>query len=266
MTDGSGGDADGEQAATARVAPWWCSSSASRSPTAWSRSTGTWKPELGLDLQGGTRISLTAKGDPSEESLDEARRIIDQRVNGTGVAEAEVTTQGGKPIVVEIPGENREDLVERSSARRSCGSGWSPAATSRPCGAGAQTPQNPLDPEHRARRAEPPEAPQSKQPAARSASTAPPIRRGEPTDKPKQDQTPSGDAVTLRALAQRERAGDDVPGVDDEGFTAPVDEELAWSQAPDPAEVTLFEQFACKDDGTLTMRTAPRRRSHPTRR
>ena len=34
---------------------------------------GTWKPELGLDLQGGTRITLVAKGDPSAEPLDEAR-------------------------------------------------------------------------------------------------------------------------------------------------------------------------------------------------
>ena len=73
---------------------------------------GNWKPALGLDLQGGTRITLTAKGDPSSESLDEAKKIIDQRVNGSGVAEAEVTTQGGRFIVVEIPGENRRDLVD----------------------------------------------------------------------------------------------------------------------------------------------------------
>ena len=45
---------------------------------------GTWKPELGLDLQGGTRITLIAEGDPSQENLDEARGIIDQRVNGSG--------------------------------------------------------------------------------------------------------------------------------------------------------------------------------------
>src|SRR5207342_214200 len=73
---------------------------------------GTWKPELGLDLQGGTRITLTAKGSPSSENLDEARGIIDQRVNGTGVTEAEVTTQGGNLIVVEIPGKTRSDLVD----------------------------------------------------------------------------------------------------------------------------------------------------------
>ena len=73
---------------------------------------GTWKPELGLDLQGGTSIRLTPKGSPSAESLNEARKIIDQRVNGSGVAEAEVTVQGNKYIVVEIPGDSRRDLVD----------------------------------------------------------------------------------------------------------------------------------------------------------
>src|SRR3954447_2198068 len=73
---------------------------------------GTWKPELGLDLQGGTSIPLTPKGNPSTESLEEARKIIDQRVNGSGVAEAEVTVQGNRFIVVEIPGKSRRDLLE----------------------------------------------------------------------------------------------------------------------------------------------------------
>src|SRR3990170_559933 len=73
---------------------------------------GTWTPTLGLDLQGGTRITLIAEGEPSEENLVEASQIIDQRVNGSGVSEAEVTTQGNQFVVVEIPGESRRDLVE----------------------------------------------------------------------------------------------------------------------------------------------------------
>src|SRR3954462_15663951 len=73
---------------------------------------GSWKPELGLDLQGGTRITLVAAGSPTKENLDEAKGIIDQRVNGSGVSEASVTTQGNNLIVVEIPGKNRQDLVD----------------------------------------------------------------------------------------------------------------------------------------------------------
>jgi preprotein translocase subunit SecD len=77
---------------------------------------GVWKPKLGLDLQGGTMITLTAtsaNGDKvTPEKLDEARGIIDSRVNASGVAEAEVGVQGSNNIVVEIPGQNRKDLVD----------------------------------------------------------------------------------------------------------------------------------------------------------
>ncbi len=73
---------------------------------------GTWKPELGLDLKGGTRITMTANGSPTKDNLNEAAGIIDQRVNASGVAEAEVTTQGSKYIVVEIPGPTSNSLVE----------------------------------------------------------------------------------------------------------------------------------------------------------
>jgi len=76
---------------------------------------GKWKPELGLDLQGGTRIMMIAKGHPTSDAMNEARNIIDQRVNGSGVTSAKVTTQGGNQIVVEIPGKSRDDLVNEVS-------------------------------------------------------------------------------------------------------------------------------------------------------
>lgn len=78
----------------------------------------TWKPELGLDLQGGTRITLQAQaenGEVTPQKLEEAASIIDQRVNGSGVSEAEVTTQSGDQIITEIPGEERQDLVDAAS-------------------------------------------------------------------------------------------------------------------------------------------------------
>ncbi|WP_395658767.1 protein translocase subunit SecD [Nocardioides sp.] len=73
---------------------------------------GSWKPALGLDLKGGTRITMIAEGSPTKENLTEAANIIDQRVNGSGVTEAEVTTQGNKYIVVEIPGDTSSSLVD----------------------------------------------------------------------------------------------------------------------------------------------------------
>ena len=76
---------------------------------------GVWQPKLGLDLQGGTRITLTASDETGEaitqDRMTEAVDIIDSRVNASGVAESEVSTQGERNIVVEIPGDNRRDLV-----------------------------------------------------------------------------------------------------------------------------------------------------------
>ena len=74
---------------------------------------GQWKPSLGLDLQGGQRITLRAADDNVPQSqLKEAAKIINSRVNGSGVAEADVTTQGNTNIVVEIPGDSNQGLVD----------------------------------------------------------------------------------------------------------------------------------------------------------
>ena len=76
---------------------------------------GTWKPRLGLDLEGGTRITLSAVkqgSDITPAKLKEAAGIVDRRVNGTGVTEAEVSTQGDRNIIVEIPGKNASSLVD----------------------------------------------------------------------------------------------------------------------------------------------------------
>lgn len=84
---------------------------------------GNWVPKLALDLQGGTQIILEprlAEGQTvSDEQLAQAVAIIRQRVDASGVAEAEVTTQGGQNIVVAIPGEPDQATLERirSSAK-----------------------------------------------------------------------------------------------------------------------------------------------------
>ncbi|MGW2546279.1 protein translocase subunit SecD, partial [Kitasatospora sp. NPDC001574] len=69
--------------------------------------TGHTKPRLGIDLAGGTSITLSAKStDPkaiNKSNMDIATGIIEQRVNGMGVSEAEVQTQGDQNIIVNIP-------------------------------------------------------------------------------------------------------------------------------------------------------------------
>src|SRR4249919_1228241 len=75
---------------------------------------GTWKPALGLDLEGGTQITLTAKDgqNVSKDNMNEAAAIIDSRVNGSGVTEATVNTQGSNEIVVQVPGPTKNSLVD----------------------------------------------------------------------------------------------------------------------------------------------------------
>jgi preprotein translocase subunit SecD len=67
-------------------------------------------PKLGLDLQGGASVILQPKTTPKSGQLQTAIDIINQRVNGAGVAEAEVVTQGNN-IVVSLPGGNRASIA-----------------------------------------------------------------------------------------------------------------------------------------------------------
>ena len=70
--------------------------------------TGDKKPEprLGIDLQGGTRVTLVPQGDdPTDDQLSQARRILENRVNGMGVSGAEVRADGDT-LVISVPGED----------------------------------------------------------------------------------------------------------------------------------------------------------------
>ncbi|MDL5158663.1 protein translocase subunit SecD [Actinomycetospora termitidis] len=64
-------------------------------------------PKLGIDLQGGTQVTLTARTEtgvaPTPDQLNLARQIIEQRVNGLGVSGAEVV-QNGNNLVITVPG------------------------------------------------------------------------------------------------------------------------------------------------------------------
>ena len=78
--------------------------------------TKTWTPKLGLDLRGGTTITLKADNTSGEgavdpTSLQQAKTIIESRVNSLGVGESEVITSGSDQIVVSVPNVQSDDLV-----------------------------------------------------------------------------------------------------------------------------------------------------------
>jgi preprotein translocase subunit SecD len=64
-------------------------------------------PKLGIDLQGGTRVTLTARtpdgSRPTREALSQAQQIISDRVNGLGVSGSEVIVDGDN-LVITVPG------------------------------------------------------------------------------------------------------------------------------------------------------------------
>ncbi|MFD6027342.1 protein translocase subunit SecD [Streptomyces griseoluteus] len=75
-------------------------------------------PRLGIDLAGGTSITLKAKADQgsaiNKANMDTAVDIMNRRVNGLGVSEAEVQTQGDDHIIVNIPkGTNSKEAQQQ---------------------------------------------------------------------------------------------------------------------------------------------------------
>lgn len=114
---------------------------------------------LGLDLRGGTQVILTpelapgAEGTLTQDQINQTVEIIRQRVNGFGVAEAEVTVQGSganSAIVVTVPGVNPEGITNllKQTARLdfravlAAGTGLEfPAPTPSPSGTESPSPQ-----------------------------------------------------------------------------------------------------------------------------
>ncbi len=73
--------------------------------------------KLGLDLSGGLRVEYQAQPvegkSPSPADMAIIKEIIERRVNGTGVSEPVVTTQGSDRVVVELPGVTDPDSVRQ---------------------------------------------------------------------------------------------------------------------------------------------------------
>ncbi|MET8425768.1 protein translocase subunit SecD [Nocardia sp. NPDC004860] len=98
-------------------------------------------PKLGIDLQGGTRVTLTPRtpdgGKPSQDSLKQAQNIIEQRVNGLGVAGSEVVIEGDN-LVITVPG---ADGAQAKSLATTAKMYFRPVVQSAPAQAGKQAQQ-----------------------------------------------------------------------------------------------------------------------------
>ncbi len=188
---------------------------------------GSWKPSLGLDLQGGQRITLRAQDDDvSQRAMNEASEIINRRVNGSGVSEAEVSTQGDTNIVVEIPGESNQKLVEtvQRQARLSFRLIACQEGATGPCAGGAA--QSPLG-----------GAVGRPAPAGLLEDPVAPATTGTPS--------PTGPATPSPSAPAPSPTGTTAP----EPATGDVDAALAWRLNPPAEWVTKFNETTCPIEG-----------------
>ncbi|MER0444579.1 protein translocase subunit SecD [Streptomyces sp. Edi4] len=202
----------------------------------------TTTPRLGIDLAGGTSITLKAKAEPGQESainkknMDTAVQIMNRRVNGLGVTEAEVQTQGSDNIIVNIPkGTNSEQA--RQQVGQTAKLYFRPVLTAQPTAA-----PTPSASPSATGKATPSGAPSATGKPAPNASA-----KGTPNaGKPSSGSTPQGRALTDALKASTSPT----PGASKPAGPAPDP-----SASGDAAAAKLQAQFAALDCSTKEARS-----------
>lgn len=209
-----------------------------------------WSPQLGLDLEGGTRITLTASKTPSTSQLKLASSIIDERVNGSGVSESEVSTQGNKNIVVEIPGKQRKDLID--AVKRTAQLRFRLVAAGSPQ-SGQPQPSPSASPSGAASPSGTPSKKATAKPSGKSTAS------GTATPKPRPgaltDDTPKAGAKATTSPSKKPSkkpsaspsAGASTPAAPSGG--ASIDDPLKWQLDPDTKSIAEFSQYTCPPKG-----------------
>jgi preprotein translocase subunit SecD len=216
---------------------------------------GTWRPALGLDLEGGTQIVLTAKGNVQSDQLKQAAAIINARVNGSGVSEATVTTQGNNEIVVQVPGTSKNSLVQtvvrqaqlyfRLVGKMGPGAATAPAPTGTPSpspspGAGVTLPSSPHTKSPAKHGSHHPSSSGKNRPPAllgkngHSKSTKPTHSpTASPTGSPTGSPSPTGGPTSTSQV--------NYTAANKKAFQDP----LTWMANPDPQSLEVYNNFTC---------------------
>lgn len=216
--------------------------------------SGHTTPRLGIDLAGGTSITLQAKSQPgkpdaiNETNMNTAVGIIERRVNGLGVSEAEVQTQGSSNIIVNIPkGTNSEQAREQVGTTaqlyfrpvltvEASGSDATPPATATPSGSASP----------------------SAEPSASASAKATDGETATDGDKADSSATPSASATTQgRAVTGVLTKDDPTPNASTTGAPAAETPAAASPSASvDPATAKLQAEFAALDCSDPKQRAA----------
>ncbi|SCF63922.1 protein translocase subunit SecD [Streptomyces sp. Cmuel-A718b] len=203
--------------------------------------SGHTTPRLGIDLAGGTSITLEAQNQPGKPNainptnMDTAVGIIERRVNGLGVSEAEVQTQGRENIIVNIPkGTNSKQAQEQVGTTaqlyfrpvltvQASGPEPKPSDSASPSASGTPKPGESAQGEDKAKDEDKPQGEEA------TGSEA----------------TPSASATTQgRAVTGALKKDDPTPGASDKPNAS---ESPEASPSADPATAKLQEEFAKLD-------------------
>ncbi|MFB4425838.1 protein translocase subunit SecD [Streptomyces sp. QL37] len=192
--------------------------------------SGHTTPRLGIDLAGGTSITLKAKSQPgkpdaiNETNMNTAVSIIERRVNGLGVSEAEVQTQGPSNIIVNIPkGTNSKQAREQVGTTAQLY--FRPVLT---VTGGTPTPEGSASPS----------ASGSGKPSA-----TPSAKASDPETASDSKTTPSASATTQGRAVTGALKEDATPSASASGGS----ETPAASGTPDPATAALEKKFTALD-------------------
>ncbi|MGW7661998.1 protein translocase subunit SecD [Streptomyces sp. NPDC054756] len=197
--------------------------------------SGHTTPRLGIDLAGGTSITLRAEAEPGQESainktnMDTAVQIMERRVNGLGVSEAEVQTQGDKNIIVNIPkGTNSKQARDQVGTtaklyfrpvlqREASGGAAQPEPSASPSGSPSASPSG------SSKATDPEKSTGSATPSATATTQGRAVTDGLKADDSPSPKADDGDAAKLQAAytaldcskpAQRAKAGKDAKPAD----------------------------------------------------
>ncbi|MBX5332096.1 protein translocase subunit SecD [Rhodococcus fascians] len=234
-------------------------------------------PKLGIDLQGGTRVTLTARtpdgNAPSQDSLKQAQQIIETRVNGLGVSGSEVVIDGDN-LVITVPGDDSSQArtlgqTARLFIRPVVGSVAPSAGQATP--GSPQTPTDPAAPADPATAVDPaaPAAPQSRVFPAQDPTTVDPTpapTTGAPaSDAPATNAPTSSDPADDASLSDADRAAQEI--ADAKALRQSEDQQIQQlamqsldCNAADPLagnDDPALPLVACSTDGTAVYLLGP---------
>jgi preprotein translocase subunit SecD len=202
--------------------------------------SGHTTPRLGIDLAGGTSITLEAKADQgsaiNKANMDTAVEIMNRRVNGLGVSEAEVQTQGDRNIIVNIPkGTNSKEA--RDQVGTTAKLYFRPVLAQEATGSAAAT---------------------SPSPSASGSSTASPSpsasKSGSTGEKATSSSSPSASATSQGRAVTDALKADSTPSASASASSSASPSAPA-STAPSAAEAKLQAQYTALDCSKKAQRT-----------